>query len=287
MGDKRSRTVALGMNNLLALEDGSFPNALVEEEEYKTELEYLQELSDMGYDDITDILKAQGFDGLPRAMTKEEFDKFVADGGVELARGILANSQEQYDKYTDSLLNGDFYVCSEKDGYFGSGLYTYAGKSLDQAENYGEVTRLALSPNAKIYEVDFTAKDVKLQKGFSKSNYDDYFDAVDGDIDSARALKIPNFISTQGIKSEKEMNKTIAHNSKVTRKYFKETLSKKDFKILYKNSIEVDVSPSSEVLAAKGYDAVRFTPAYVREYSGNGSHEIMIVLNRSKLVVQR
>lgn len=74
--------------------------------------------------DITSVLKAQGFDGLPKIVDDEEFDKAVKESKFVAQRSVTASSQEVLDAYQDALYNGEFYATCEAGGStYGQGLY--------------------------------------------------------------------------------------------------------------------------------------------------------------------
>ena len=88
---------------------------------------------------IEDVINAQGFDGKPKVVSKEEFDEAVkrANGGNGFIaqRTYSAPDQETLDAYRDQLYNGKWYVdCSEGGSVFGKGMYTssdYTGELSD------------------------------------------------------------------------------------------------------------------------------------------------------------
>ena len=79
-----------------------------------------------------DVLKAQGFDGLPKILSRKEFDEAVKSSKFIAQRTYAASSQEILDAYHDQLMNGDFYVeCTEGGSQYGQGMYCaadYTGK---------------------------------------------------------------------------------------------------------------------------------------------------------------
>ena len=82
--------------------------------------------------EIEDVINAQGFDGLPRIMDPEDFDKAVKESGFIAQRTYSASTQEEVDLYRDMLYNGKFYVdCSTGGAQYGQGMYCaadYTGK---------------------------------------------------------------------------------------------------------------------------------------------------------------
>lgn len=89
--------------------------------------------------EIEDVINAQGFDGLPRVVPAEEFDKYVqqANGGNGFVaqRTYTAPDQETLDMYRNELYSGKWYVdCSTGGAQYGQGMYCaadYNGKLSD------------------------------------------------------------------------------------------------------------------------------------------------------------
>ena len=78
--------------------------------------------------EIEDVINAQGFDGLPRIVSPEEFEGYVKqanDGtGFIAQRTYSAPNQEILDKYRDQLYNGKWYIdCSTGGAAYGQGMY--------------------------------------------------------------------------------------------------------------------------------------------------------------------
>lgn len=77
--------------------------------------------------EINDVINAQGFDGLPKVATPEEFDKAVKESGFIAQRTYSAADQETVDAYRDQLYHGDWYVdCGTGGAQYGQGMYVAA-----------------------------------------------------------------------------------------------------------------------------------------------------------------
>lgn len=77
--------------------------------------------------EINDVLNAQGFDGLPRVVDPEEFDRMVEESHFIAQRTYTAADQAQVDLYQDMLYNGDWYVaCTTGGAQYGQGMYCAA-----------------------------------------------------------------------------------------------------------------------------------------------------------------
>jgi len=74
--------------------------------------------------EIQDVIDAQGFNGLPRVVSEEEFDKAVRESNFIAQRVYSAPDQETLDSYRNQLYNGEWYVdCSNGGAAFGKGMY--------------------------------------------------------------------------------------------------------------------------------------------------------------------
>lgn len=127
--------------------------------------------------EIDDVIDAQGFNGLPKVVSEEKFNKAVEESNFIAQRTYSAPTQEVLDSYRDQLYNGDWYVNCEKGGaIYGQGMYCaadYTGsltKGIEsEMQNYQEANSrkyssetsevyytetLTLTPDAKIIDYD-------------------------------------------------------------------------------------------------------------------------------------
>jgi len=99
--------------------------------------------------EINDVIDAQGFDGNPRVVDADEFDRAVQESGFIAQRTYSAPDQETLDAYQDQLYSGQWYVdCSVGDSSFGQGMYCTPGngtemdeRAIEEQKNYGRITR--------------------------------------------------------------------------------------------------------------------------------------------------
>ena len=126
---------------------------------------------------IEDVMAAQGFDGLPRVVSKEEFEAAVkaANGGQGFIaqRTYSASDQETLDMYRDMLYNGKWYVdCGTGGAQYGQGMYCaadyngqltsgikaemqhYIELNVSRGNTLSYVETLTLDPSAKIISYD-------------------------------------------------------------------------------------------------------------------------------------
>ena len=265
--------------------------------------EILSDLNSKGIDSVESAIEKQGFDGKPRTMKSDEFDNYIKKDGIHLSRGISANSEQEADKYINELKNGDFYVAGGE-AYFGSGLYCFGGDSLNQASNYakgsgGKTIDIALSKDSKILEI--TKDNIRSKQSIEAYNknsesWEFYYSL----------LRNPSLSSTQetlkkaGYKLPeepdidimfkkgageylKQENKYNMEVSKLAGDYIRKSLPKEDLE----NFFSYEKTTVNNIIAtSKGYDAIKLSSDYVNENSSNGTQEIWIVFNRTKLVIK-
>lgn len=294
---------------------------LLPDYDYMSEDEALEKLSEQGLNTVEDVIKAQGFNGLPTVMNSQEFDEYVSNGGgIELKRGISANDKETADKYTNELKYGDFYVAGGE-AYFGQGMYAFGGENIDQANNYargsgGTVISMALPKDAKILEVNgkegLTSKEV-IKTFYKEVDAYDHGQPIkelaynkDNRLDKyLHFINYPTTIIEDTLKKagyklapepdmsllSKDLGKYLEMEAKYKASvklagldYLRKNLPKEDVKLLM--DYDKGSKPNNIITASRGYDAIKLSSEYVNENSSNGPCEIWIVLNRSKLVIK-
>jgi len=122
---------------------------------------------------IKDVVHKQGFDGLPRVVSKEEFDELVKDDHFVAQRTVYADSQELLDQYKEQLRSGDWYIsCDVGGAQHGQGMYcaadyskggnwggisaemdTYAAIGVDKGKPFNYQDTLTIDRSAKILTV--------------------------------------------------------------------------------------------------------------------------------------
>lgn len=101
------------------------------------------------------IIKAQGFDGLPRVVSKQEMDEIITSGvSVEIFRGVDDGGGKTSLENVEQFRSGDCFVGR---GIYGNGIYfTTVRGTAEKYAGLGEgVIRATLHPDARIlaYEV--------------------------------------------------------------------------------------------------------------------------------------
>ena len=80
-------------------------------------------------------MNAQGFDGLPRVVSEDEFNKAVENSSFIAQRTYVAPDQETLNEYRNMFYDGKWYVdCSTGGAQYGQGMYcaaNYKGELTD------------------------------------------------------------------------------------------------------------------------------------------------------------
>lgn len=112
--------------------------------------------------EIEDVMNAQGFDGLPKTIGKDQFYEKVKESNMVLTRGYTGPDQESVDKFHEELLHGKWYVKCSGGNLNGYGMYTAGNygerlseRSLQTAESYsnglfGKTEVMTLEKGSKI-----------------------------------------------------------------------------------------------------------------------------------------
>lgn len=103
--------------------------------------------------EIEDVMNAQGFDGKPRTVDADEFDRAVrqANGGdgLIMQRTYSAPDKETLDMYRQQLYDGKWYVdCSTGGAEYGQGMYC-AG---DWSKTLSDRTTVSMRHYASLYD---------------------------------------------------------------------------------------------------------------------------------------
>ena len=127
--------------------------------------------------EIEDVISAQGFDGKPRVVDADEFDRLAkqANGGKGFVaqRTYSAPDQETLDVYRQQLYDGQWYIdCTHRSAAYGQGMYAtgdFSGQMTEEMKrasefyrNLGEqagntvsyIEEFTLQPDARIVDYD-------------------------------------------------------------------------------------------------------------------------------------
>lgn len=181
--------------------------------------------------EIEDVINAQGFDGLPRVVDAEEFDRYVQESNFIAQRTYSAPDQEILDAYRDQLYNGKWYVdCSVGGSHYGQGMYCtatngdsvndsikntmskYIERNVERITDYGDlqidvksaVETFTVTPDAKFINHDDLRKlkEKEITELSSSGNYDKMNEIFNMDNGSYATMKgydgitgVYNFVS--------------------------------------------------------------------------------------------
>lgn len=256
---------------------------------------------------IEDVMDAQGFDGLPRVVSKEEFERLVAEAnggqGFIAQRTYSASDQETLDAYRDMLYNGKWYVdCGTGGAQYGQGMYCaadYTGQLTDgiktEMQHYiNQYVNLAQTSDKDrlnyLYQVsnkNGLSKDEELylifRTGLNKEVGVSWKDMVDPDTLNKPVVD----------KIERDLIANVLNYKKETPHYIETLTLDPSAKIisyddLFKRAQESDAwsimsqgkTTDLGVFAAiLGYDAIN-----AEGHGESGSYTV--VLNRTKLIIQ-
>ena len=209
-------------------------------------------VNDMGspYDSqgqLQNVAEVNGFNKTPEQVSKEDYDKVIEDGGIEVFRGIHSDSVASSDEYVEDFVDGDYYVGN---GYDGVGIYTT--DSLSDADYYATVAGDMVSTKGKILKM-------VLPKGTNIVNSNDIYD----EYREFQSAKIKEYSQ----KSEEAY-----------RKNDDTTGDKYDSLVIAYDRLDL-----TTYAAMKGYDVVKTnSSAFGKENVG-----IYVVLNRGKVKVEK
>lgn len=247
--------------------------------------------------EIEDVINAQGFDGTPRIVSAEEFDKAVKESKFIAQRTYSAETKEILDEYRRMLYDGKWYVdCGTGGAQYGQGMYCaadYTGKlSKDIEEEMRHYQQLGYnramhSHYTETLTLDKSAKIVNYDKLMVM--YDDYRRPYSYEVRKEKALK--------SVLQDLKLTKSQEKDYKAALQYYETGRGgKKQYEAL-KDSVSLgDLSdriiekaqslpkaPIQDVgsfAASKGYDAINATG-----HGASGSYTV--ILNRTKLIIKQ
>lgn len=215
---------------------------------------------------IEDVLNAQGFDGLPRIVDADEFDKLVKEAnngnGFIAQRTYSAPSKEILDEYRNQLYNGKWYVdCSEGGAQYGQGMYCaadYTGKLSN-----GIKSEMAHYQNLAVYKANSAPISFGGQTFYKSTGTDN---------------EVFSYTETMTLASDA---KIITYNK------LKEMYNQEKYDMLERLTEEEYMEWSASKVgdlgayaALKGYDAIN-----AEGHGSSGSYTV--VLNRTKVIIRR
>lgn len=245
--------------------------------------------------EIDDVINAQGFDGLPRVVSEEEFSAAVKESGFVAQRTYSASDMETLQAYRDELYNGKWYVaCTTGGAQYGQGMYCaadYTGHISDgikeEMRHYQELNKtrgnhyaftetLTLQKDAKIISYDelYQMKSnypEKIREQYKLAFIEDHMDVLgkDGAEFAKRLSNIDGYEFSYG--RMVELRESISNEAyEMAERVLKVSVPDEE---LYKyNSMDI-----GSFAAMKGYDAIN-----AGGHGASGSYTV--ILNRTKVI---
>lgn len=213
--------------------------------------------------EIEDVINAQGFDGKPRVVSAEEFDRYVQEAnggnGFIAQRSYSAPDQETLDAYRDQLYHGKWYVdCSTGGAQYGQGMYCaadYTGKLTTGIRN--EMAHYqSLNDDRNIWARRDALREKKI-KSLQINEFD--FDITDDQLTAWKTVKLENIKMFDIPKGREHIVESFKSIPKSTRQalndvlenideYVEQTITKSTAKT-YVETITLD--PSAKVITYK------------------------------------
>lgn len=258
--------------------------------------------------EIEDVINAQGFDGMPRVVSQEEFDKAVEESGLYAQRVYSAPTEEALEAYRKELYGGKFYVdCSVGGADFGQGMYMsgdftgkkakdvmedsdrYVAISESRGNKHSFVEKMTLDKNSKIATYDsllkeYQAESVSIQSDITRNVGHKLVEEAVNKYGLSNDDR--NFL-LWGLNIPKEVEPfDVMKASKYSgdKKLISSIRNDISSKIKAEKSANPIISANGDMGiygAMKGYDAIN-----IEGQAANGTSQVL-VLNRTKLIIRR
>lgn len=235
--------------------------------------------------EIEDVINAQGFDGLPKVVSAEEFEAAVSRSGITAARGYTAPNKETLQKYHDELVSGKWYVdCSQGGALNGQGMYTVATRGESLSENMQRVVSMYGNSAEKVGRVER----ITFADDFKTLNADDVFaerkkliyEQVKPDVTEKLG------VLTEGEEAQLKMRLGISTSADEMNKAFSVAKDRTDLMGNVVDGLSDKVADlnlkysrmdNGSFAALRGYDAI--------EVNAGGNDRHFVVLNRTKCII--
>lgn len=258
--------------------------------------------------EIEDVINKQGFDGVPRVVSQEEFDKAVEESGLYAQRVYSAPTEEVLEAYRKELYGGKFYVdCSVGGADFGQGMYMsgdftgkkvkdvmedsdrYVAISESRGNKHSFVEKMTLDKDSKIVTYDSLLKEyqeesILIQKGITR---DVGHKLVEEAVNKYGLSGDDRNFLLWGLNIPKEVEHfDVMKASKYSgdKKLINSIRNDISSKIKAEKSANPIISANGDMGiygAMKGYDAIN-----IEGQAANGTSQVL-VLNRTKLIIRR
>ncbi len=252
--------------------------------------------------EIEDVINYQGFDGKPKVVSSEEFEKAMKESNFYAERTYSANSKEVLEEYRNQLYNDKWYVdCSAGGSQYGQGMYCAASyditdtKKIDgiglEMKHYQALNKEKGNPfyYTEGITLDKSAKILTIPK-----NEDDTY--VKQVYQNQYLLKFANKEQLPEVKKYVEIKNKIAELTAIDGVYEDENLHKKLMDLVqesrdaYKNGSFKDLITASQketysrdvgsLAVEMGYDIIN-----ALGHGESGSYTV--ILNRTKVIFRK
>ena len=245
--------------------------------------------------EIEDAINQQGFDGKPRIVNEEEFNKAVEDSGFVAQRTYSADSQEVLDAYREQLYDGKWYVdCSKGGNAYGQGMYS-ASSGSTISENltkemigyknssglpFSYTETFTIDSSSKIIDYDDLLKEKSIFVQEKRSFLVDDFISRETNNDNIAKLLSSEFSKDK--MNDDDLFDIYGSLTKEERGLYKELLPKvreyyASTEGLFKDIENMDIGAFGSL---KGYDAIK----------GAGQEsgvDYYVILNRTKVIFKK
>ena len=255
--------------------------------------------------DIEKAMNVQGFDGLPKVVSNEEFEEALKKSNIYGERIYSASTQEILDAYRNELYTGKWYVdCSEGGSKYGQGMYCSArfenGKYIiphdnkigwemmgyqDNSEKRGNffhyVEGITLEPDAKILTLYSDTTDVinRYSYEYAKKNAssEETKKMIQELIDLEEEIAIKSNTNFTSSVDWDEIDKLYDRRNEI----YENEAYMNEISPLTSKAYELSKGKDSSVLAIEmGYDAIN------AQGRGEGG-SYTVILNRTKVIFRK
>lgn len=197
---------------------------------------------------IDDIVDAQGFNGLPRVVSPTAFDRYAKRSNLIMQRTYSAPDQATLDLYRKALYGGKWYIdCSKGGAAFGEGMYAFSERSYKVTDDLREAIDEFINSPHRKKSNAITVETMTMDESAKIISVDDVLGLFIDEVDDYAAKHNMDYFDAEDILAEKYKNKH------------------------YESEYAIDIG---QYAAARGYDAVE-------------QFDILVVLNRTKLIVRQ
>lgn len=239
--------------------------------------------------EINDVLNAQGFDGVPRVVDPEEFDKAVQESHFIAQRSYTGENQEQAELYQDMLYNGEWYVaCTTGGAQYGQGMYcaadytgTLTSGIREEMQHYRELNESKIGDKQreyaeKLYQEEMHSVALPFDEKYRSALTDEFaITSLWTSPNSEERLFVRRWIAENGDSAEKLREALVRAQTIGMQKGMDiEKLSKEEFAKLYPHLAPKSITetltldPSAKVIT---YDEAR---ELHRKYMAEHSYEV-------------